>query len=358
MVLECYTWIVHLFKKIMGGPDDDLTAKWLILTSSLSEYIEHQRSRDPRQLVLRYSGQSYYTRIFITDGKSEKECELKPIDCADVVSFCNGLVLLTSLYPTYHHLVFNAVSNKVTMRISPLFSGGCPCALFFHPLAKEYRILNVTQIKTNYYEYHLYLSGSKTWRRTANPSFNLRPPYISKNHKTERYSSNPAIANGALHWYIRGNKILAFDMIREEFCVKHLPLKGFYGKKVCCLPYVLVNEEDRLFIFCYSPKSLVDVWVLEDYANWAWIRKYILDMDWDTIKYPISERLGDGPYLLSDWLVVISIHKDKLVLFLLGRGMFSYDLGNNTTEKIKLTESRMDAYPLSFHYMGCCTTNH
>ncbi|GFP98812.1 hypothetical protein PHJA_002025100 [Phtheirospermum japonicum] len=315
-----------------------------MLTPSLS--VEHCR----RRLILRFYGIFVCSRFYITDGKSEKLCKkLDAVVSGHVVSFCNGLALLSTHYLTNQHLVFNPVSNKITTTISPLSSEDSLCALFFHPVAKEYRILNVLKRRADHYVYYLYLFGSKTWRRTAKPSFHSRPPNIKKYYyHTKMFNKNPAIANGAVHWYVRGGQILTFDMI------------GFYGEKGYCLPDVLVNEEEDRLCCCYmgSPEPVMDVWVMEDYAKWAWIRKYVVNMDWDAIEYPLIGGLRVGAHLLVDVLVV-SIHKDELVLFWHNRGMFSYRLGDNTIEKIKLRE--MDEYeytPPSFGYMGCCTANH
>ncbi|GFP93383.1 hypothetical protein PHJA_001482700 [Phtheirospermum japonicum] len=175
--------------------------------------------------------------------------ELKALSFARIINCHNGLVLLTSPYPVHRHIVVNPLSNKIVTRISPLFWGGYPCGIFFHPLAKEYRVLNVQKLMTNYYEYHLYLFGTKTWRKTNTPYFNSGPPdcYDSK----QLLNCNPVIANGALHWYIGKIMIMIFDMITEGFCVKPLPFSGCYRNKAYWLGDLLVDE-DRLCCFLYA----------------------------------------------------------------------------------------------------------
>ncbi|KAI3445470.1 hypothetical protein Pfo_002135 [Paulownia fortunei] len=347
MVLQCYTWILHLFKQIIGDRDD-ITAVNHILTTLPAQTIlqwpkvykewrmltsSHQ-SRD-RPLILRYYCDHMSMRIFIIDGKSEKEYKeraLKRLTSASFIGCCNGLVLLTSHYPSYH-IVLNPLSKKIVTTIGDPITRGRPCGFFFHPLAKEYRILTVQKKETTY-EYQLYLFGAKIWRRTANPYFYCRPTYHRNGQ--ERLISNSSIVNGVLHWYI--GRIMIFDIITEEFSIKPLPFEVCFRGEVFPMHKLLVKEDRLCFCHVGCDELVMDIWILDDYANWSWVRKYIVNLDWDMIKYPIEK---DFLYVLNG-IRVVSIHKDELVLFWAYRGMFSYHLGLNEVEKIYFKKSEMD----------------
>ncbi|KAK6139400.1 hypothetical protein DH2020_026859 [Rehmannia glutinosa] len=310
MVLECFTWILHLFKKIKGDPESDdanivvneeisrqndyqwprIYKKWQMLTSWF--HNKEDRNRDS-QLILRYIAfTARCPKISIIDAKSGKECKAK------------GLKAFV-----------------------------------------QYRILIVRKTsKVDRFEYHLYLFGSKTWRRTANPYFHCRPLAY---YDVEGVNGNPSIVNGAMHWYV--GEIMIFDMISEDFCC--MPFPGGDTDKASYNQKLLVNE-DRLCCFCTSCQvSEINVWILEDYANWTWNRKYTININWNTIKYPFLAGLS--VYGAASSVRVISIHKDEVILFWMYRGMFSYDLCLNTVKKIQLRKcAEFDEY-LSDYDRSC-----
>ncbi|KAK6119187.1 hypothetical protein DH2020_047061 [Rehmannia glutinosa] len=284
----------ELLSTTLPGQSNQIYKKWLMLSSSLSQYIEHGRNRD-RHLVLRYWCSNAGSRISIIDGKSEKECKVRGLE--------------------------------------PLVGAR-------------------VKLGTSYYEYHLYLFGSKTWRRTTNPYFYSQPPECWYPGK-QQFSCNPVITNGALHWYMID--ILIFDVISEEFCFKPLPFRECYPEGTYCLDNLLVDGDRLCCGYMRYPEPVMDIWVLEDYSNWSWIRKHTVNLDWDTIKYPLKMGcLVVGPYILTH-VRLVSIHRDELVLFWNNRGMFSYHLGDNTIEKINFRKwDKMDDYYFGRFYGGKC----
>ncbi|KAG8368947.1 hypothetical protein BUALT_Bualt15G0099300 [Buddleja alternifolia] len=256
-VLQCYTRIHNLLRHIICGnnvvdffahvPDDvivdilsrlpayivvqcrEVCKKWRILTSS-SHFIElHGRNAKP--LTLMHFG--YYTyprtgiypgqRLVIIDEKREKECkmrDLKELKYVRYVTSCNALVLLTSTLVTFkYYVLLNPLLSKG--RVATIDGGtkrGHPCGFFFHPLAKEYRIL-FSYRGEGRYEYHLYLFGTKTWRRTMNPYFHCEPICY-------KVINRGGFNGGGLHWYI--NEIMVFDIISEELSMKPLPIEDGY----------------------------------------------------------------------------------------------------------------------------------
>ncbi|KAL7157363.1 hypothetical protein ABFS83_02G073100 [Erythranthe nasuta] len=147
MVLACYKWLLHLFKKIMGdhninAADDNKWSRLIFASSSSSG-----SPVIPRCFCC--SGNCCspeHLRISIIDGQSEKECRikgLKSIQDAYFVGCCNGLALFHSTSPSSLHVVVNPSSNEIQEKIYGPFREGHLCELFYHPLAKEYGILNV-----------------------------------------------------------------------------------------------------------------------------------------------------------------------------------------------------------------------
>ncbi|PIN25773.1 hypothetical protein CDL12_01485 [Handroanthus impetiginosus] len=343
MAPQCYTWIFHLFKQIIGHYYDPNVIK-----DTLSGRRAQVRDRP---LILRYFGRDYL-RLSIIDGESEKKCNvrgLQALKSAKFVCCCNELVLLksSSSSPLSACFVLNPLSEgKITTVHPPNHRPVDPCGFFFHPLAKEYRILAVRKESRTSYEYYLYLFGDKSWRRTSNPCFHCLPTYNCTS--ASEVNSFPAILNGGLHWYIGTNRIMVFDMINEEFCVKPLPFERCYEGRDHLMRDLLVKDDSLCFCHVGCQEGVMDIWILEDYTNWCWIKKYIVNLDWDIDKYPIKDDL---PYDTTlDMLSVISIHKDELVIFWRFRGMFSYHLVFNSVEKIHLKKSEMDDYSYSRYF--------
>ncbi|PIN25774.1 hypothetical protein CDL12_01486 [Handroanthus impetiginosus] len=329
MALQCYTWIFHLFRQLIGDYYD----------AAKDTSGKHGEQVGDRPLILRYFGRDYL-RLSIIDGESGKECNvrgLKSLSSAEFVGCCNELVLLKSFFPVSACFVLNPLSEgKITTIHPPNHRHINPCGFFFHPLAKEYRILSVTRRSADMCEYKLYLFGAKMWRSTSNPSFHCMPTY-----------SMPAVLNGGLHWYIGTNRIMVFDMINEEFCVKPLPFERCYEGQRHLMRDLMVQDDSLCFCHVDCQEGVMDLWILEDYEKWHWIKKYTVNLDWDVDKYPIKDDLPYG--IVLDLLSVVSIHKDELVLFWRTRGLFSYHLTFNTVEKIHLKRSEMDRYDSKYH---------
>ncbi|EYU26481.1 hypothetical protein MIMGU_mgv1a024112mg, partial [Erythranthe guttata] len=294
----------------INAADDN---KWLRLIFASSS------SSSVRPLILRYfccSGNCWgpgHLRISIIDGQSEKECRikgLKSIEEAYFVGCCNGLALFHSTTPSSLHIVVNPSSNEIQQKIYGPFRGGHFCGFFYHPLAKEYRILNVLKLETDRYEYNIYLFGAKKWRRIENPYFS-RIPSQSRNVKGRyRIDGNPANMNDALHWDI--GEIMVFDIINEEFSIRVLPFEGDYHRGGCFVRHLLVKDNRLCFCIVGHEAPLMDIWILEDYAKWRWVRKYIVNLDWDMNKYPMEEGIGGVLYYLLDEIRVVAIKNDEL----------------------------------------------
>ncbi|KAL7154917.1 hypothetical protein ABFS83_03G036400 [Erythranthe nasuta] len=314
MALQCYTKLIHLFKKIKSS-------------TSSSRCGLH----DERPLILRHFSHPSYLKISISDGNSiNKECKISG-ELPSFVSCCNGLALLTLSTPK-RHIIFNPLKNENITTVYAPYRGGEICGFFFHPHLKKYTIISVQSEYNGYgygygYDYNLYsLFESKNWRKIAGP-YNFPWPLYR----------NPAIVNNALHW-LTNDTITVFDVITEEFSTRSLPI----DKRECRIPRLLVKDEDRLclcYVNCEEP--VMDIWILEDYAEWSWVKKYSINLDWDMSKYPVEESF-DTRWELMDKIKVISIHNNELVLYWKHRGVFYYHLELNTLEKFDFRVSLID----------------
>ncbi|PIN01111.1 hypothetical protein CDL12_26383 [Handroanthus impetiginosus] len=364
MVLQCYTWIIHLIKQIIGDDDDAIArdenltrlsvqvalqcqkiSKVLQISTSSSHRILYQRRERP--LILRCCSKEY-PRLYVISDKSEKECKvrgLKELKYGSFVGCCNELALFCAYTHLSQYFVFDPLSKERTTTIYPptwkgyQTSCGIPCGFFFHPLEKEHRILFVRKKSENLYEYHLYLFGAKMWRKAATPHLNCQPSHA---WDPKRVNDKPAIVNGRLHWYT--GKIMIFDMVSEEFYVKPIPLKTCGREMAYTLPDLLVKEDHLCLCHVSGYEQVMDIWILEDYDKWSWVRRYTVNLAWDVNKYPLK---ANAP--CSHFVTVVSIHKDELVLLWRYRGMFSYDLVSKSVERINLTKSEMDDYDCNDH---------
>ncbi|KAL9174802.1 hypothetical protein ABFS82_02G074800 [Erythranthe guttata] len=104
----------------------------------------------------------------------------------------------------------------------------------------------------------------------------------------------------------------------------------------------LYVKDDQL---CYcrvsSEEPLMDIWILEDYEKWTWVRKYVVNLNWDMNKFRMETSFVSLSCIMGD-VRVISIRNNELVFIWKHRGLFSYHLKLNTVEKLHLRKSEMD----------------
>ncbi|KAL7135394.1 hypothetical protein ABFS83_11G092300 [Erythranthe nasuta] len=307
---------------------------------------------ESRPLIIRYYCHEHL-RVSIIDGNSEKECRSRALESVKfgyVVGSCNGLIFLSrtgmDLYDVDNHsnkhVVLNPNSKNIGVTIiNGPSGGGTLCGFFFHPKAKECRIISVRQSNNNHFEYHLYLFGEKRWRRTKKPHFSYGPDIRQRSLNFEtRIDDRPAIANDALHWYISiVGEIMVFDVITEDFSTKPHPIVVDKGGG-CHLQHLSVKDNQLCFCYVGREDQSMEIWILEDYTNWSWTRKYVVDLNWDLNKYPSGANIMSADFFGG--VRVICIQKNELVLFWKQRGMFSYRLDKNTVKRIRLRKSDMD----------------
>ncbi|CAH9124697.1 unnamed protein product, partial [Cuscuta epithymum] len=136
-----------------------------MLNSSPSSLVDEQQSSRP--IIIRYCkrGGEDNLRLYIVNGNSEKECKVRGLNTlkgAYLVNACHGLGLISTrnLEAYTKYAVFNPLSrDRVQIVGTPNVSASRACGIFFHPLAKEHRILAVHGRKP-VFEYHIYSTGA------------------------------------------------------------------------------------------------------------------------------------------------------------------------------------------------------
>ncbi|GFY89107.1 hypothetical protein Acr_06g0010470 [Actinidia rufa] len=307
MVLQCLTWIPHLWDQLLYSvtihkngfvrplPEEiiiDILSrlpadcvlecrvvcrKWLALTSTPYFVEMHCKRAAPFHFV-----QSVYDSVIkneldlfiIFDGvKKDKMIErtragymhLKRPNMPLLYGSCNKLLLFRPRFDGLMYFVCNAVTREQITLTSPV-DPGMLCGFFFHLPMKEYRELAVRKEGTGF-RYYMYSLVGKLGRRIA--AFSYPPTSFV----------TPTIVNGALHWTVEHKSenedippctdaVRMFNMDNEDFRSMPHPGKECHSQsiyeKMCLL------EMKRKLSFCSIYARLIDIWVLEDYENWYW----------------------------------------------------------------------------------------
>ncbi|KAM7486082.1 hypothetical protein LguiA_002091 [Lonicera macranthoides] len=141
--------------------------------------------------------------------------------------------------------------------------------------------------------------------------------------------------------------ILAFDTETEEF--RLLPHPGdsscYYRPQEHENMYLLLGTRDHLYLCHVTWGEVINVWVLEDYAGWAWDRRYKVSLDWDVKCFPFTADYS-GIYNPKD-VRVLGIHNGELMIDWVSRGPFSYHLVKNTVSQVSIALKGMHS-PIPF----------
>ncbi|KAH6819004.1 hypothetical protein C2S51_002607 [Perilla frutescens var. frutescens] len=349
MKSQCYSWITHLYNKLTRNDHDHdhyddetsilLKKRPLLRSPKLTNNLICEDRPvilsyffDERPLILRYLFPKYL-RLFIIDGNSEKECNLKGVDSSESTNFVaciDGLVLLSSTNTINNHTrytIFNPLHNATITTVYSPVRIQAACGFFFHPLAKEYRILAVGENNNGYYEYQIYSLKSKVWRKIANPNFRLRPRNCWKSE--DLVDGDAAIVNGALHWYVSDEVVMVFDMISEEISLKLLPFKEQLRRLYHFNGFIRRKGEELCFCaVVYREPEAIHVWGLREYEKWRWSKKFVVDLM--EYEYPLMEPC----LMLVNIVSVVGFYKDEMVVFWRHRGLFLYNLESRSVQRI------------------------
>lgn len=116
------------------------------------------------------------------------------------------------------------------------------------------------------FEVEVYTLGTHSWRPVS-----LQVPFSPRQPSVSAY--------GDTHWLNRDRRskkdcLISFDFETEEFKETHPPQFGYHQHYK---DFQLANVEGCLAIVSYPSDTLIDIWMLKDYANKKreyWIREY------------------------------------------------------------------------------------
>lgn len=361
----CLTWIPHCWNQLFGRilihknqvvkplpydvianilsrlPADQVfecrivCKEWWALIST-PYFVEMHFKRSTPTLFMQCKSEvnlNEYNYFFF--DKEAKKMMFKKIDCLLgqsmskkcplLVGLCNGLLLFRVDSDCSLILICNPITReRVTLRLpSPAV---CICGFFFNSLGGDYCVLLYWRFKENEYNYAIY-SHRAIWRLVGN--FQHCP--------ITRFP--PSIVNGTLHWIVKHypygdvtglrscrESILTFNIVEEKFSVRPHP-----GQESCLwdrdrhtLYMRLLEMEEQLTLSNVYPTH-IDIWVLEDYADWVWIKRY------KVYQYHPSDI--NSCYVPSS---LVNFQNSELLLIATGRLVIRYHLRQHTVRKIDI----------------------
>ena len=92
----------------------------------------------------------------------------------------------------------------------------------------------------------------------------------------------------------------------------------------------LIEKDGQLCFSCLCGRSLV-IWVLDNYENWFWVKKYKVDLHYLFVLTQVSQVIPD---IYTTNMTLLNIQNDKLLLDWRCRGLFRYHLGRNSVRKV------------------------
>lgn len=233
----------------------------------------------------------------------------------------NGLLVFRTPPQYTTTILINPITqDKIILHNSCL---GEICGVFLHPIAREYRVLWLKPKENNHVKYRMLSLGSQSyWRELDDFS------YLPRN------MSPPVNVNGALHWmsklhyaddkyWLPPCGILIFSISKENFSLRAHP--GDTSK--CRANWEshgnthLLNLEGCLSLSQFSDQKVLEIWILEDYTNWVWTKRYNIKIDLDFLgieRIPALQPLG--------------IQNGALVFHIITKGLLAYHLQTKTTK--------------------------
>ncbi|KAM7491723.1 hypothetical protein LguiA_034644 [Lonicera macranthoides] len=257
---------------------------------------------------------------------------------ATVLNSCDGLIMfLATVAEQYHHQAF--VLNPITQELITIhapFQICAPCGIYRDPSTCEYKLLLSSSSSVHdaviqyYYTCSLKSMVFEKLKYSSTCKNRLRfPPAI--------------LLNGSLHWMVDHGRIIeddctyaimVFGAQNEDFRV--LPHPG--DKSVCRnrpaehFNMQLLGTREHLWL-CHVFWGEIHVWVLEDYACWAWDRRYKVNLKWSLWRFPFHLESRYDPITVR----ILGIHNGvELLISWYMRGMFLYNLEQNTVRKFAI----------------------
>ncbi|XP_026424690.1 F-box protein At3g07870-like [Papaver somniferum] len=220
-----------------------------------------------------------------------------------VIGSCNGLICFSENYP-YHVLEPSYVSNPITGEYVTIpriikrgnlvdYSEFVVCGFGYHPSTDKYKIVKIHYTKTTHLGRVVYTIGSGSgWRETGTTTHSLRPKNECASRGSCMYLSPfGTLANGALHWLNKEEKIVSFDLAKENVYLLPSP------------PFVPAASDENCFqlqvlggCLCFVHEKrgeCLDIWFLrktgesnsfelneqDDYELLTWIKEFSIPIE-------------------------------------------------------------------------------
>ncbi|KAM7481762.1 hypothetical protein LguiB_006345 [Lonicera macranthoides] len=389
MVLECLTWIPHIWGQLVSPfiilhqkspirplPDDitmDILSRlpvdcilvcrrvcknWRALTSSpCFAELQLKKSTAPPSLFVQWLEYARPMKreqlnFFIYDKAGQKAHRKKSIIIKVrprlgpilyphnpvVVGSCNGLLMFLATRSSPMIFILNPITWELVTLPAP-FRLTSPCGIYFLPSTCEYKLLfSVYKVENRLQCYYTYSLKSKVCKK------------LNYSSSCMIRGSPPAILlNRSLHWMVNRNKVISSNHTctdgiivfgTETEDIRFLPHpgpKGCYNGEEEHENMYLLEMREHLCLCHVLWRQLIYVWVLEDYSNWVWDRRYKVNLNWDVNRFPFNYSIDYSTRYNPKFLKVLGIRNSELVIAWDSRGVFSYNLEQNTVSKIKIT---------------------
>ncbi|XP_077228653.1 F-box/kelch-repeat protein At3g06240-like [Tasmannia lanceolata] len=196
----------------------------------------------------------------------------------DIKASCNGLILLYNIIKNYR--VANPITGHWLQLPPPKLWNHDSYGFAFDPLARQYKVIGLWGHKCEI----LTVGPSTSWREVVLPSYDLG---LDPKEFMNFYHKHPVWGNGALHWVVFGgntrdtyesfcqfdpckDRLLSMEVSNETFRITQHP-NGAKGSQC-----YLLEMEGSLSFFDFIYPTHLDIWVLQDYSNQVWLKKYSL----------------------------------------------------------------------------------
>ncbi|KAF9610029.1 hypothetical protein IFM89_019669 [Coptis chinensis] len=295
------------------------------------------------KFIMNFTVESRITKIVkksinmeVSDLDQIKRCRPR------VHSSCNGFLLIKKSFMNPSIFLWNPVTGeehtlKVVAVVPRRQSSICysACGFFFHPKAREYRIIFIYG-EGNFFKSSVLCLATKLLRLL--PGFVSHPPDVNR---------APIIFNGALHWMINdqeykrlfgvlphcSNSIVIFNMDQEEFSTMPHPGRqcGLETRHYCM---GLLEMEGHLCFADNSSSEVLDIWILEDSIKQVWAKRHVVRIapikSFCKVVREISAARGKEPEVEA-----IQAYGDNLLLRLYYKILLLYNLRLGTFVRVR-----------------------
>ncbi|KAF9616727.1 hypothetical protein IFM89_032246 [Coptis chinensis] len=287
-------------------------------------FVYKHLNRATPVIAFSYHGKSYRNpeipevNVHFTDGLARtislKRVPLEEYSLPVLFGSYNGFLLFRGSKEVF---IWNPISELVGVTL-PL--GSCLCGFFIYPRTMEYRIIHQSR-ERNYFKFFVYGLMSKESKEIT---FS-HPPTTEK---------APILLHGVLHWMVSddayqivhgvqpdcSNSIVLFNINSEDFYTTPHPgvqcgLKKKHGKME------LIEMEGHLCFCDSSSNENVVIWILEDYEDMIWRKRFIVMMEFCGIQWRYGYNVNVGGFQIYNKELLVRVSKNDIILYDLQTGV-------------------------------------